>query len=181
MSVNVFRAVLTAFLVAFLAVGVASVRGGCTGTADSRRAAAIQTLYTVAASADIAGDTVLQGYCQAQGRALNQPLEYTAGRCLPASSQVPRRATPDEADALERVRQAWRPVIRAHGRVADAHDAAAAVVQAEAEPSLEAVLGALGRIFHAFPELVDAARGVGITLPDLPSQPPEHNAPHGLK
>lgn len=141
---------------------------GCGTTADARRAAAAQTLNTVAAGADAAGEAVLSGYCRAQGNALHQPLELTAGHCLPASSQVPREATPEERDALARTREAWRPVIRAHTRLAEAHEAAAAVVRAEAEPSLASILNALSAVFRAFPELVDAARSVGVTVPELP-------------
>lgn len=167
---NVFRAIMLAVTLAFLAM-CGAITTGCAAGADARRAAAVQTLNTVAAAADVAGDTVVQGYCQAQGRALNRPLEFIAGHCLPASSQEPRPATPDEVQAVGRVREVWRPVLRAHGRVADAHEAAAALVRAEAEPSMAAVLNALGAIFRAFPELVDAARGVGLTIPDIPQTP----------
>lgn len=130
----------------------------CCSPAQTMRTA----LNVSAAAANAAAPRVLEAQCRAELQAINHMGDYVpgiggvGGRCV--RSDEPRAATPQELEALGRLRAQWSPVQRAYEAFAGAHDAARVVAD---QPSL-------ARVVEAYGALRVAAHAVGLELPGVP-------------
>jgi hypothetical protein len=146
---------------AYLALTLAAVEG-CGPTARDH---VIAVGNAVAAGSDAAGAVMLERYCADQMRAIGREGAYEGGRCR--ASGEPREATEAELAELARVREAWRPVLRAHEAVARSHNALTASLAAADAIDRDALLVALAHVIDAYEELTRAAGALGINLPRL--------------
>lgn len=144
-------------------LALALALAGCGGLAAQARAVANAT----ADVANAGGRVLLAGYCAAQMDAIGREGRYVAGRCEAHGPRARAEATPDELDALERVRARWRPLLARHTELARVHDALADVLAAGSRADVADVLARTGSVAAAYRDLVEGATTAGLRLPAL--------------
>lgn len=124
------------------------------------------TLNAVAAGVNAGGEQALDAYCVAQLRAAGRTGRRAAdGQCI---AQGPARAaTPAERAAVAQVRADWRPVLDAHGAVADAHAVAVSLVRSSDHAVGARLVPALADLTQSYANLGTALGRFGVTIPPV--------------